>query len=71
MKKIIIFAVVFVFLLAIPFAAMAQTITPLGVEYKGFVAVHAQHFQPVGGQSSHAINGLAIAALRSQGVGRK
>ncbi len=71
MKKIIIFAVVFVFLLAIPFAAMAQTITPMGVEAKGFYAVNSSHTQQLGGNSMHAAKGLAVAALHSQGVVRK
>ncbi len=59
MKKIIIFAIVLVFLLAIPFAAMAE---------RYGVVVNPSHEQVLGGHSTHAVNGLAKAAGPSPAV---
>jgi hypothetical protein len=75
MKKILILAIVLVFFLAVPFAAMSADMVAAGKSGGGssttFAVVNPNHTQVLGGNSTNATSasgGLANAAAHSQAV---
>ena len=76
MKKILIFAIVLVFFLAVPFAAMSADMVAAGKgggagSSTAFAVVNPNHTQVLGGNSTNATSasgGLANAAAHSQAV---
>ncbi len=71
MKKMLTFAIVLVFFLAVPFAAMSGDMIGGGKGGGGsatFAVVNPNHTQALGGKSTAASGGLAIAASHSQAV---
>ncbi len=66
MKAIIVIGIVLLFFLAVPFAAMSDG----QAQAKGYgYGVHnPNHTQVLGGNSTHAVNGLAVAAAHPSAV---